>query len=81
MPGARWYAWHRREILTGPGGTWAIDLYLGGPSGTRHQIRIGVVDTLRHTDLTEFLRSQAGQPLETVPAGFFEEVRITVTRE
>ncbi len=81
VPGSRWYPWHRGEILAGTDGTWAVDLYLGGPPGTRHEVRIGAVDDALHADLDAFLGSNPDQPLPDLPAGFVQEAQITVTLE
>jgi hypothetical protein len=79
VPDARWYAWHRGEILAGADNTWGIDLYLGGTTGTRHEVRIGTVDDARHAELSTFLRDHPDQPLPDLPADFIQEAQVTVT--
>ena len=81
VPGAGWYPWHRGEIVAGPDTTWSIDLYLGGPPGTRHELQVGIVDDAGHADLTTFLRDNPDQPLPNLPDGFTQEAQITVTLE
>ena len=81
VPGARWYPWHRGEIITDPDNTWAIDLYLGGTAGTRHEVQVGTVDDALHTALTTFMRDNPNEPLPNLPAGFVQDASITVTLE
>jgi hypothetical protein len=81
VPDARWYAWHRGEILPGADNTWGIDLYLGGTTGTRHEVRIGTVDDARHAELSTFLATYPDQPLPDLPADFIQEAQVTVTLE
>jgi hypothetical protein len=81
VPDARWYAWHRGEILPGADNAWGIDLYLGGATGTRHEVRIGTVDDARHAELGTFLREHPDQPLPDLPADFIQEAQVTVTLE
>lgn len=81
VPDARWYSWHRGEIVPGPDDTWAIDLYLGGTTGTRHEVRIGTVDDAHHAELSTFLMRQPDQPLPDLPAGFVQEAQVMVTVE
>ena len=81
VPDSRWYAWHRGEVVAGPDNTWAIDPFLGGPPGTRHELRLGTVDDAVHAELQTFLQRNPDQPLPHLPAGFVPEARITVTVE
>jgi hypothetical protein len=81
VPDARWYAWHRGEILPGVDNAWGIDLYLGGTTGTRHEVRIGTVDDARHAELSTVLATYPDQPLPDLPADFVQEAQVTVTLE
>lgn len=78
---ARWYPWHRGEIIAHPDGTWAIDLYLGGSAGIQHEIQIGTVGEALHTELSTYIERQPDQPLPELPDGFVPEARIAVTVE
>ena len=75
---ARWYTWHRGEILAGPDGSWAVDLYLGGVPGVRHEILVGTVGNDTSSALAAYLASNPGQPLSNLPDDLIPEARVTV---
>ena len=75
---ARWYTWHRGEALAGPDGSWAIDLYLGGLPGVRHEIVVGTVGNDTNAALAAYLASKPGQPLSGLPIDLNPEARVTV---
>jgi hypothetical protein len=70
-----------------PTGAWECEVYLGGQSGTRHIIVVGVADERAQRVLTQHLATSPGQPLfpseptASLPLGFREEDRVTVERQ
>lgn len=86
VDGSRWYPCPR-EIVAGPDGTWECELVLGSPAGTRHDVRVGVVDDALHAALSRFVTTNPGQPVfadqapGSLPAGFAEEARLEIIRQ
>jgi LPXTG-site transpeptidase (sortase) family protein len=78
-PGSRWYA-HPHPLTTNSRGEWQLDLDLGGPSGVRHELRLGLVDPATSAALQRFLADHPGEPLEGLPEGFWDEATLVVTK-
>ena len=69
------------EIDTDDEGRWQVrDAELGGPPGTVHAIVVGLVDEATHQQLQRRVASGTNEPLSSLPAGFREAARITVTK-
>ena len=75
-------AWpYEGEIDTDDEGRWQVrDAELGGPPGTVHAIVVGLVDEATHQQLQRRVASGTNEPLSSLPAGFREAARITVTK-
>jgi S1-C subfamily serine protease len=86
VEGSRWYPCPR-EIVAGADGTWGCEVSLGGASGTRHELVIGVVDDALHGFLSRYVAANPDQPLYpdqppgVLPRGFSPESAIVVVRQ
>ncbi len=81
VEGGRWYPAHG-EIRPAPDDTWTTGIYLGGPPGIRHEIRIGVVDAATHAQLLRHLAEQRDEPLSAwTPPENWGEARVTVIKQ
>ena len=69
------------EIDRDDEGRWQVrDAELGGPPGTVHAIVVGLVDEATHQQLQRRVASGTTEPLSSLPPGFREAARITVTK-
>jgi sortase family protein len=79
QPGARWYA-YPGELPVRADGSWQADLTLGGASGVRHELWIGLVDAETSAALSRQVAARPNQPLDQLPPGFWPVAMRLVTR-
>lgn len=81
VAGGAWYP-GPAEVLRNADGTWSQEIFLGGPPGVRHEIRIGVIDDSAHADWLHQIRERPNQPLIgwQIPDSW-GEARVTVVRQ
>jgi hypothetical protein len=81
VAGGRWYA-GPDEVVARSDGAWSTEIYLDGPAGVRHEIRVGVVDAARHAELLSHLAERRDQPLDgRIPPAAWGEARLTVVKQ
>jgi hypothetical protein len=68
------------EIVAGPDGTWKIEVDLGGPAGSVHELHLGVADVNAHVALLRHALQNPNEPLDSVPFGFWDEVTRAVVK-
>jgi serine/threonine protein kinase len=74
---------YKREIITDRDGGWRIDdVEIGGPSGSRHVLAIGVVDAAGHQAILSQIRDHQDEPfVGGQPPGFRELARVTLVKQ
>jgi hypothetical protein len=74
---------YKRELIADRDGGWRIDdIEIGGPSGSRHVLAIGVVDAAGHQAMLSQIRDHPDEPfVGGQPPGFREVARVTVVKQ